>query len=192
MQLPNHFNAPTSHDDTHLLAADDGSSTGGGGGGGGGAVAVVAGLHLAPVEAAVAPAGRARQRRRRAHRARRHELPAPVHGVPADGRSVVALALPVVHHLRLLAPRRWRAVRHGRRPVLLRPHRSWKLVMAYVPPTIYLPSFRFLMLASYAMGKMAWCGDLRDGRSSGNERLYCYLSRLWRRVDDFFYMGITG
>ena len=119
MQLPNHFNAPTSHDDTHLLAAADGSSTGGGGGGG--AVAVVAGLHLAPVEAAVAPAGRARQRRRRAHRARRHELPAPVHGVPADGRRVVALALPVVHHLRgLLAPRR-RAVRHGP-TILLRPH----------------------------------------------------------------------
>ena len=190
MQLPNHFNAPTSHDDTHLLAADDGSSTGGGGGGGGGAVAVVAGLHLAPVEAAVAPAGRARQRRRCAHRARRHELPAPVHGVPADGRRVVALALPVVHHLRLLAPRRRRAVRHGRRPVLLRPHRElMNAGDAYVPP---VPSFWFLMLASYAMGKMAWCGDLRDGRSSGNERLYCYLSRLWRRVDDFFYMGITG
>ena len=190
MQLPNHFNAPTSHDDTHLLAAADGSSTGGGGGGGGGAVAVVAGLHLAPVEAAVAPAGRARQRRRRALRARRHELPAPVHGVPADGRRVVALALPVVHHLRLLAPCRRRAIRHGRRPVLLRPHRElMNAGDAYVPP---VPSFWFLMLASYAMGKMAWCGDLRDGRSSGNERLYCYLSRLSRRVDDFFYMGITG
>jgi len=89
-------------------------------GGGGGAVHV--GLHLAPVEAAVAPAGGAHERRGRALRARRHELPAPVHGVPADGRRVVALALPVlhVHHLRLL-PRR-RAVRHGTPPILLRTH----------------------------------------------------------------------
>ncbi|KAG0519864.1 hypothetical protein BDA96_08G023200 [Sorghum bicolor] len=112
---------------THLLAhsgmcrpAGD-SSLNSAGGGGGGAVAVVGGLHLAPVEAAVAPAGGAHERRRRALRARRHELAAPVHGVPADGRRVVPLALPVVHHLRrLLAPRR-RPVRHGP-PILLRPH----------------------------------------------------------------------
>jgi hypothetical protein len=96
-------------------------------GGGGGAVAVGGGLlHLAPVEAAVAPAGGARERRRRAVRARRHELAAPVHGVPAQGRRVVALALAVPHHLLraphllllLLAPRR-RAVRP---PALLWPH----------------------------------------------------------------------
>nr|ACR36275.1 unknown [Zea mays] len=99
-------------------------------GGGGGAVAAVGGRlrrrrHLAPVEAAVAPAGGARERHRRAVRAGRHELAAPVHGVPADGRRVVALALAVPHHLLrggLLAPRRRAAVRRGRPPVLLRPH----------------------------------------------------------------------
>jgi hypothetical protein len=92
--------------------------TGGGGGGGGGAVDVIIGLHLAPVEAPVAVAGGAYERLGGALRPQRHELAAPVHGVPADGGRVVALALPVVHHLCLLPLRR--GVRHGW--ILLRTH----------------------------------------------------------------------
>jgi hypothetical protein len=77
-------------------------------GGGGGAVPV--GLHLAPVEAPVAVAGGAYERLGRDLRPQRHELAAPVHGVPADVGRVVALALHVLHHhLSLLPPRR-----HGR------------------------------------------------------------------------------
>ena len=113
------YNAPTNH--FNAFATHDRSiSRFNSGGGGGGAVQV--GLHLAPVEAAVAPAGGAHERRGRALRAGRHELPAPVHGVPADGRRVVALALPVVHHLIIrLLPRR-RAVRRHGTPILLRTH----------------------------------------------------------------------
>jgi hypothetical protein len=168
---------PCMHPSTHLLASSSLKRRGqppaihrryiyeftSGAGGGGGAVAAVGGgllLHLAPVEAAVAPAGGARERRRRAVRARRHELAAPVHRVPAQGRRVVALALAVPHHLRaplllLLAPRR-RAVRP---PALLRPHdvyryinlstgarraidrsserASWKKIRAYLCRNIY-------------------------------------------------------
>jgi hypothetical protein len=103
----------------HALLPPISSSLNSTGGGGGGAVAV--GLHLAPVEAPVAVAGGAYERLGRALRPQRHELAASVHGVPADVGRVVALALHVLHHLRLLPLRR-----HGR--ILLRTHRQqlWK------------------------------------------------------------------
>jgi hypothetical protein len=79
---------------------------------------IIGGLHLAPVEAPVAVASGAYERLGGALRPQRHELAAPVHGVPADGSRVVALALPVVHHLCLLPL--CRAVRHGW--ILLKTH----------------------------------------------------------------------